>query len=148
MPSTAAALVVDTSVLIKWFKSEDEDLADEALALRERVDRAGADVYAPALLLYEIGNILTRKTDLDEDGVVAVLVAISGSRLIVAPPDPALLARSARVARAHGLSFYDAAFVALAVALDCPMVTADRRLADRTRRLGLVRYLGSARNVP
>ena len=148
MPSTAAALVVDTSVLVKWFKTENEELIDEALALRDRVDRARADVYAPALLLYEIGNILTRMTDLDDDGAVAILRTISASGLIVAPPDPALLVRAARIARAHDVSFYDAAFVALAVALDCPMVTADRRLADRTRRLGLVHHLSSARNVP
>lgn len=144
----AAALVVDTSVLVKWFKDEDEELLDEAMALRERVDRTQADVYAPALLMYEVGNILTRKTGLDDAGVAGVLDAISRSRLVVVPPAHELLARAAHLARAHDLSFYDAAFVALAAALDCPMVTADRRLADRTRRLGYVRHLAAARSVP
>jgi predicted nucleic acid-binding protein len=144
----AAALVVDTSVLVKWFKTEDEDLTAEARALLERVERARAEVYAPALLLYEVGNILTRKSDLDDDGVAAVLAGIAASSLIVAPPDRALLARAARLARAHGLSFYDASFVALAVALDCPLVTADRTLARRTRAIGLVHHLADAAVLP
>ena len=144
----AAALVVDTSVLVKWFKTEDEDLTAEARALLERVERARAEVYAPALLLYEVGNILTRKSDLDDDAVAAVLAGIAASPLIVAPPEPALLARAARLARAHDLSFYDASFVALAVALDCPLVTADRTLARRAPTLGLVHHLSDAAALP
>jgi len=112
------------------------------------VERARAEVYAPALLLYEVGNILTRKTDLDDAGIAAVLDRIAASPLIVAPPEPALLARAARLARAHDLSFYDASFVGLAVALDCPLVTADRALARRTRDLSLVRHLAEAANLP
>ena len=144
----AAALVVDTSVLVKWFKTDDEDLVTEARALQERIDRARAGVYAPALLLYELGNILTRKTNLDDAAVAGVLVRITASPLIVAPPEPALLARAARLARAHDLSFYDASLVALAVALDCPLVTADRTLVRRTRELSLVRHLAEATDLP
>ena len=144
----AAALVVDTSVLVKWFKTEDEDLTAEARALLERVERARAEVYAPALQLSEVGNILTRNSDLDDDAVAAVLAGIAASPLIVAPPEPALLARAARLARAHDLSFYDASFVALAVALDCPLVTADRTLARRTPTLGLVHHLSDAAALP
>ncbi len=105
-------------------------------------------MYAPALLLYEVGNILTRKSDLDDAAVAAVLAGIAASSLIVAPPEPALLARAARIAHAHDLSFYDASFVALAVALDCPLVTADRTLASRTRAIGLVRHLSDAATLP
>jgi len=105
-------------------------------------------VYAPALLLYEVGNILTQRSDLGDDAVAAVLAGIASSRLIVAPPDRALLARAARLARAHDLSFYDASFVALAVALDCPLVTADRALARRARATGLVRHLSDAAILP
>ena len=77
-----------------------------------------------------------------------MLAGIAASSLIVAPPDRALLARAARLARAHDLSFYDASFVALAVALDCPLVTADRALARRTRAIGLVHHLADAVAVP
>lgn len=47
-----------------------------------------------------------------------------------------------RLAALRGISFYDATYVALAEMLDCPLITADRRLADRTRAMGRVRLLG------
>lgn len=51
-------------------------------------------------------------------------------------PHGSLLAAAARLADA--LSGYDALYVALAVALDCPLVTADRRLAGTvTGQLGV-----------
>lgn len=105
-------------------------------------------MYAPALLLYEVGNVLTRKSDLEDEAVAGVLAGIAAAPLHVAPPEPALLARAARLARALDLSFYDASFVALALALDCPLVTADRTLARRTRTLGLVHHLGDAASLP
>ena len=54
---------------------------------------------------------------------------------IVAPPATPLLKRAARLGRELGLTFYDASFIALAVELDCPYITADRRLYDRARSL-------------
>lgn len=60
---------------------------------------------------------------------------------IVAPPATPLLKRAARLGRELGLTFYDASFVALAVELDCPYVTADRRLFARAHALPRVRHL-------
>jgi predicted nucleic acid-binding protein len=59
----------------------------------------------------------------------------------IAPPATPLLKRAARVGRRFGVTFYDASFVALALELDCPFVTADRGLYERTRTLPQVRHL-------
>jgi len=61
----AAKIVVDTSVLIKWIKTKDEQLLQEARRLLRQVEAKLLDVHVPALLLYEVGNILLLKTDLD-----------------------------------------------------------------------------------
>ena len=47
----AAKIVTDTSVLIKWFKTRDEDLLKEARALLEEVETHPLEVHVPALLL-------------------------------------------------------------------------------------------------
>src|SRR3990172_13392614 len=60
----AAKIVIDTSVVIKWFKTRDEDLLKEARALLEEVEAHPLEVHVPALLLYEVGNILLLKTKL------------------------------------------------------------------------------------
>jgi predicted nucleic acid-binding protein len=137
----AAALVVDTSVLVKWFKTAGEELTAEAAALREHVDRTRATVFAPALLCYEVANILVRKADLGTAEAAALLETMSRWPIHLAGPEPELLHRGARLARDYDITFYDAAFVALAEALGCPLVTADRRLAAATRSLGFVVHL-------
>ena len=65
------------------------------------------------------------------------------------PRDPLpLLKRAARLGRQLALTFYDASFLALAVELDCPYVTADRRLFERTRTVPRVRHLSRVGSLP
>lgn len=65
----ARKIVVDTSVLIKWVKTKDEKLLREARRLLTSIERRPLEVHVPALLLYEVGNILLLKTDLDTAGL-------------------------------------------------------------------------------
>ncbi len=137
----AAKIVVDSSVLIKWVKARDEDLVKEARRLLGEIERHPLEVHVPALLLYEVGNVLLMKTDLAPEDLGAALDQLDALPLIVAPPAPPLLRRAGRLGRQLGLTFYDAAFVALAVELDCLFVTADKRLWERARGLPRVRHL-------
>jgi predicted nucleic acid-binding protein len=105
------------------------------------VEARPLEVHVPALLLYEIGNILLLKTRLGPAGLGDAIDQLEALPFAVAPPATPLLKRAARLGRELGLTFYDASFLALAVELDCPYVTADRRLFDRTRTLPRVRHL-------
>jgi len=137
----APKIVVDTSVLIKWFKTRGEELLIEAARLREEIDRGGIEVHVPALLLYELGNILLVKTRLGPAALDEAVVRLEALPFLVAPPATPLLVRALRLGREFNLTFYDASFLALAVELDCPFVTADQRLFDHTRELQRVRHL-------
>jgi predicted nucleic acid-binding protein len=95
----------------------------------------------PALLLYEVGNILLFKTDLDAAGLNDAISDLEALPFTVAPPATPLLKRAARLGKELRLTFYDASFLALAVELDCPLITADGPLFDRTRSLPRVRHL-------
>lgn len=148
MPATGARIVVDTSVIVKWFKTHDEELLDQAGWLLRRVDQRALEVHAPALLLYEIGNLLLVGTRLDADGLDDAFRRIAALPLILAPPAVPLLQRSARLGRACGLTFYDASFVALAEELGCPFVTADRRLHRRVRSLPRMVHLSDVQQLP
>lgn len=143
----ATKIVVDTSVLIKWVKTKDEKLVNEARRLLADIERRSLEVHVPALLLYEVGNILLLKTDLDAAGLNDALSNIEALPFTVAPPATPLLKRAARLGREFRLTFYDASFLALAVELDCLFVTADRPLFDRTRSLPRVRHLAKIGSV-
>ncbi|MFT3871789.1 MAG: type II toxin-antitoxin system VapC family toxin [Nocardioides sp.] len=121
-------LLLDTSVLIKWFHSEGEAEVDEARAIRDAHLRGDLDAHILDLAIYEVGNVLARALGWGAGDVAAQLDDLL---TIVGPPlvmSPVWLPEAARLAEVHGLSFYDASWAATAAALDVPLVSADRRL--------------------
>jgi len=140
-------IVVDSSVLIKWFKTRGEELLAEAEQLLEEIDRCHIQVHVPALLLYEVGNILLLKTRLGLAALDEAVRRLEALPFVVAPPATPLLKRALRLGREFSLTFYDASSLALAVELDCPLVTADQRLFHHTRSLQRVRHLSRVGSI-
>jgi predicted nucleic acid-binding protein len=143
----APKIVIDTSVLIKWFKTRDEEYLREARQLLEEVDRHKVEVHVPALLLYEVGNILLLKTGLGHAALDEAVERLETLPFVVAPPAAPLLKQALRLGREFSLTFYDASFLALAVELDCPLVTADRRLFEQARSLQRIRHLSRVGSI-
>ena len=132
-------LVVDSSVAVKWFKPDAEHGVAEALALLEAQRDERIELAAPTHLRLEVLNALWSH----RIGAVRLRQAAADLEdfgLAWFEPDAALLDASALVAVEHALTIYDALFIALAIRLDAPLLTADRTLARcpacSTRRLG------------
>ena len=89
----------------------------------------GAHLHAPELLDLEVLSVLRRRAssgDIDEAGAGVALEALGELPLTRYPHLP-LLPRVWTLRT--NLSPYDAAYVALAEELGCPLVTGDRRIA-------------------
>jgi predicted nucleic acid-binding protein len=102
------------------------------------------EIAVPALLYYEVANILLfgrSRPPIDE--AAEALRDLFSIPLVVAGPAPDTADAALRLASQHGLSYYDATYVALAEALDCVLVTADQRLVRRTRGKPFVRLLSA-----
>lgn len=107
----------------KWFVPEEH--AQTALALI-----AGPhDLVAPAFLLTELGSIFLKKI---RAGDLTVRGALEAFRITAARMELVwtmeLQDAAFTIARRFNRSFYDALYVALAVAEGCQLVTADERL--------------------
>jgi predicted nucleic acid-binding protein len=123
-------LLVDTSVLIKWFHSEGESQVAEARALREATRRGDVEARVIDLALYEMGNVLLhslRWSGPDVADQLDDLVVICGSPLAMSPD---WLRQAAVLGAANRLTFYDACWAAAARALGISLVSADVRLLD------------------
>jgi len=117
--------VVDSSVAYKWFNAVDESAVAEALALLRRHVDARALLAAPAHLPAEVFNGL-RYSNLDRDSISLAAEALDEMELIYFPLSADLLKRALEIALSYELTINDALFPALAVQLDCELVTADR----------------------
>jgi predicted nucleic acid-binding protein len=121
-------LLIDTSVVIKWFHEAGESEVAEARAIRDAHIDGDLDAHVLDLAVYEVGNVLARAlkwTAIDVGDQLDDLLAILGSPIVMAP---GWLRDAAGLAERHVLSFYDASWAAAAAALGIPLVSADRRL--------------------
>jgi len=138
-----ANLVVDASVAIKWYIPE-RDSAQAVPLLDGR-----ARLLAPDLLTSELGNILWKKTRIGEL-TSAEAADIADAFVSVCPviiwPSTLLLRGALDIAVRFQRPVYDALYLALAVAQDCQLITADDRLAraiNKTKLKPFVRLLGA-----
>lgn len=116
--------VLDASVILKWFRSEDERHLAAARSLRTAFEAEDLLVFAPPLLRLEIGECRGTAMELRR-GVarrVGGCTRRAGLRAqrATARPGPSWTAR--------GLTAYDAAYVALAEAEALPLITDDDRI--------------------
>ena len=121
-------LLIDTSVLIKWFHSDGESELEHARALRSAHVTGDVDAHVLDLASYEVGSVLTRALRwpaADVADQLDDLHAILGPPLIMTQ---VWLRRAATLAHSHALSFYDASWAATAVELAIPLISADHRL--------------------
>ena len=119
------AAIVDASVVLKWYVSED----DSSAALKfVRQHRFG--LSAPTLLLTEFANALWkswRRSLISAEDADHAIVEVQGffSRLI---PTETLLPQALRLSRTLDHPVYDCCYLALAANEDSPLVSADARL--------------------
>jgi predicted nucleic acid-binding protein len=122
-------LVVDASVVIKWFV--DEVGTAEALSLRRH------RLYAPDLLGVECANVLWKKVtrkELKPDEALLAAQLIERAD-IEFQPTRKLLAKATQLAMELTHPVYDCLYISLAQELGCDFVTADNVLAKRVARM-------------
>ncbi len=126
----ATPLVIDSSVVVKWFLPE--PLAPEARAVRAAAQAGSLALLAPDLIYAELGNIVWKKRTLqgfpsdDAQRIIDALPIIP----LATTPAAALLTDAYSLAVAHGRTVYDALYLALALREGCPFITADERLVN------------------
>lgn len=124
--ASAGAWVVDASVAAKWFLPVARE--PEGELAREAIGRLA--MRTTSLAFFEVGNVLTVNPGLNPERIVAALALlreVCGDPLELRPEDHAV---AAELAQEHGLTFYDASYVAIARRMGRGVLSADRDLVD------------------
>lgn len=121
-------LVVDSSIVIKWFVPEiGSDVADQVL---DRYKIKSLTLLAPDLLHAELGNIVWKKCrlqTLEPDDGHTIIYAMKLIELEVTPSSQ-LLNDAYRLATDHQRTVYDSLYIALSLREGVPFLTADEKL--------------------
>jgi predicted nucleic acid-binding protein len=128
------SFVVDASIALSWYLPGETSATSEAAFARLR----DTDAIAPILWWFEIRNTLVvseRRKRITPAQTIQILTRLGELplRLDVTPDSAVVMA----LARDHGLTVYDAAYLELAVRLVIPLATLDRALADAAPAAGI-----------
>lgn len=134
----AMDVVMDASVAIAIARVEPEGpRAEEAI---ERITRQGGRLLVPPHFWFEVVNALIRRHRWSGSDTLEAIHDLDRLQMETIDLDRALVVMTIDAAERHGLSSYDAAYVALAISLDASLATFDRALrraaGDRAIDLG------------
>jgi predicted nucleic acid-binding protein len=117
------AVVLDASIVIKWFRSAGEAHVDAARAFRSGLEEGKLSVLVPPLLFLEIINIAGRRWHWRRPELVELASMLGELGFEVREPPLAGVAEWT----ARGLTAYDASYAALAEAGSVKVITDDER---------------------
>lgn len=130
-----AGLVIDASAMLAILRSETErDAVQDAVRSRRQ---AGARLLAPTTFWLEIINSLVRRHRWTSERVLEGLQVIDMFEVVAIEIDRPMVLLSLDLAERHGLTSYDATYLAVAIIEDADLLTldSDLRLAAGDRAI-------------
>ncbi len=133
----AGDFVIDNSVSMSWcFQDESGDYSDAVLDMLVE-----STAVVPSIWPLEVVNVLLvaeRKQRIAESDSIRFLTLLSQLPIVVEHETPEEMMKDIlALARANGLSSYDASYLHLAMRKGLPLATLDNRLIGAARKVGV-----------
>lgn len=116
-------IVLDSSVIVKWFSKETK--SDEAIKLMDEYVEGSIELTISEILICEVGNALRYKPDYDAEKLKGALTQLLNLRMKVAHLTESLMTRTGQVAYEGKVTLYDALPIAIAEHRKTICITAD-----------------------
>jgi len=129
-------LVLDASVVIKWFTQEEN--REKAINLREKFINDEIEIIVPDLIFYEISNALRFNPNFSINDVQDAINSIFGIGIDITIPLSITFEKAIEISFSKNITLYDAFYEALALELNGSFVTADKKLYDKIKDIGNV----------
>ncbi len=132
-------VIPDASVILKWVLPQNiSPFQEQALAIRDAALADQISLIVPPLWRYEVGNTLTR---LVPENALQLMILCESVGLDEVKADDKWLGVAVDLVRQSKISFYDAAYHALAVVKSAVFVTADEKYVRKSKYSSHVRLL-------
>lgn len=125
-------VVVDASVVYKWFASEEQCHAQALELLKSHLDKENR-LVVPDLILSELANVWSIKTNLSLRKIYSNLRDLKNINLQVEIVTIELAKKAIAFARKYRISAYDAIYAVLAKEKKCELITADSKFVDKVK---------------
>ncbi len=130
--------VVDSSVIVKWLNTTDEKYVEEANTLLIDALDNNIILMAPELAKYEVGNVLLKGKKLTIRDVQVTLKTIHALPITFIAESEELAKDTFAYAYTHNITYYDAAFVALAKQYNAGLITENIKHQGKTTEINVI----------
>jgi predicted nucleic acid-binding protein len=130
-------LVLDASLALQWFLEDETDRGYSLGVLKGLSDK---NALVPTLWFFEVGNGLLmaqRRKRISSEQIDAFLTRLGALPIEAAHQSPSELLSLPALARAYGLTNYDAAYLALSKQHNLPLATTDAALRKAAASAGV-----------
>lgn len=130
-------LVLDASLTLQWFLEDETERQYSLGVLAALADRTA---LVPRIWFYEVGNGLlmaSRRQRIASGQIKGFLSRLRVLPIAAAEEEPSAVFELPALAGAHGLTNYDAAYLALAIRSGLPLATSDRGLRKAATASGI-----------
>lgn len=125
--------VIDASVAVKWFCEEPGREAALAISRNAKLGRIG--LYAPDLLLYEVGNVLWKGKKFNADQLQRALFSLLQTNIEFFALERDVIEVAALFTATYDITFYDASYAALAYKFGIPLISANPKDHQKIREI-------------
>jgi len=132
-------LVLDTSVVLKWFK--EERYAKIALKIKDEFVKGVHEIVVPDLILYEMANAMKYTEGFNTKLIKDSLTNFVAMDINIVTPTEEVMNLAIELAYKYGITIYDSVFVSLAKLIDATFVTADETLYEKVKDLKFVKFI-------
>ena len=124
-------VVIDASVVHKWFSSEGEELVTVALDLLEHHLNDKEPLLAPDFIIYELGNSWATKTKVTISQARKFLKDLEKVKINIEEVNFNLVDSAMKFSKKYGVTVYDASYAVLAKEKRCNLITADEKFVKQ-----------------
>ncbi|MBW6468052.1 MAG: type II toxin-antitoxin system VapC family toxin [Anaerosomatales bacterium] len=121
------AAVIDSSVVHKWLHALGESRTEEATHILHKHLEGSVTLLAPSFMPVEVANSLRWKRRIEPAEALELIADLASIDIALFDSTYERVSRATTLAYEHGMSVYDALFLALAEEMNCPLFTADQR---------------------
>ena len=126
---TRETIVLDSSVVFKWFYFKNESGVETARGLHEKAVSRYFHILSPELLLYEIINTFKSRTEIDAALLEEILKELFHI-LIFIKLDSKDYINAYEISKKTNISIYDSIYIAISEKHKAPFITADKKLYE------------------
>lgn len=130
-------VVVDTSVVLKWFDEKESSYA-RAIQILENHLYNREKIIVPDLILYEISNAWATKSRLTNAQCQRRLNTFFSYTIEIVIPDHVMFGKALRLAKENSVTVYDALYAVVAKERHCRLITADTKFVQAMHNASLI----------